>query len=322
MSSTNNDLPRRDFLIKTGLGLGAIALGPSGLVNAAEALAQKAATGKFRFAVISDTHIIDEFYKGPESNPLDSQSVFETTKRLTAVRTFIGNLTPAIELVLVCGDFFHDYPSADYDFYQKNKTRIDFAKELIDGFKMPVHITPGNHDYDVPKVPRETSHRLFKEKLNVDPYYAVEHKGYKFVSLNNFLGATWDPTSKEYNKGTGSYGEEQLNWFEAQLKEGKPTFAFQHYPFASVRDVEVRDYGMVPLLRKYKDTIQMLFCGHWHRWFDFAKTFGPQHYAVASTRYDENAYMIVEVDPKTKTSSIANFDNLGWATRYATPFKG
>ncbi|HLA95252.1 MAG TPA: hypothetical protein VK612_05990 [Pyrinomonadaceae bacterium] len=166
------------------------------------------------------------------------------------------------------------------------------------------------------------SHRLFKEKLKIDPYYSVMHRDHKFIHLNNFIGETWNPASKEYNKATGSYGEEQLNWFEAELKQQKPTFVFQHYPFASVRDVEVRDYGIVPLLRKYKDTIQILFCGHWHRWFDFARTFGPQHYAVASTRYDENNYMLVEVDTKLGKSHILNFDQLGWATRNSDPYKG
>jgi hypothetical protein len=81
IDDTTNDaivLPRRDFLIKTGLGLGALALGPGGLVNSFEAFAQKSDKRFFRFAVISDTHIIDEFYKGPESNQLDSESVFQT----------------------------------------------------------------------------------------------------------------------------------------------------------------------------------------------------------------------------------------------------
>jgi hypothetical protein len=317
-------LPRRQFLMKTGFGLSAaaaLALNPGSLAGQT-APQVKSDARYFRFAVISDTHIIDEFYKGPESNELDSSTVFETTKRLTAVRALFNSLNPPIEKVFICGDFFHDYPSPDYDFYFKNRTRIDHAKELIDGFKMPVHIAVGNHDYDVPKVPREMSHRLFKEKLRIDPFYSVRHRGYKFIVLNNFQGETWNPQSKEYNKPVGSYGEAQLNWFEAELKEGKPTFVFQHYPLYNMRDVEVRDYGILPLLKKYKDTIQIFFSGNWHRWFDFAKTFGPQHYTVASTRYDEDAYMLVEVDTKRATYRILNHDLIDWATRYSSPFKG
>lgn len=328
MKENNNDgvngiLARRNFL-KAGLGLGAIAaLSPNSLASElAGSLAQKNSR-YFRFAVISDTHIIDEFYKGPESNQLDSESVFKTTERLTSVRTLLNKFEPKIERVFVCGDFFHDYPSDDYDFYFKNRTRIDNAKDLIDGFKMPVHVAVGNHDYWVPKVSRETSHRLFKEKLQIEPYYSVMHRDQKFVVLNNFLGETWNPDNKEaYNKSVGSYGETQLNWFEAELKQGKPTYVFQHFPLYNMRDVEFGDYGILPLLKKYKDTIKIFFSGHWHRWFDFARTFGPQHYTVASTRYDEDAYMLVEVDTKTGNWKILNHDLLEWATRYSQPYKG
>lgn len=327
--STVNDskliLPRRRFLMQTGLGLSAaLALNAGSATPTFGQVKNQAKKDSrfFRFAVISDTHIIDEFYKGPESNELDSSTVFETTKRLTAVRALLNNLNPPIEQVFICGDFFHDYPSPDYDFYFRNRTRIDNAKALIDGFKMPVHVAAGNHDYDVPRVSREMSHRLFKEKLGIEPFYAVAHRDHKFIVLNNFQGETWNPQSREYNKQVGSYGEAQLNWFEAELREGKPTFVFQHYPLYNMRDVEVRDYGILPLLKKYKDTIRIFFSGHWHRWFDFAKTFGPQHYTVASTRYDEDAYMLVEVDAKQSTWRILNHDLIDWATRYSSPYRG
>lgn len=322
--SVNSILARRNFL-KAGLGLGAVAaLSPNSLASGlTEGVSLQKNSRYFRFAVISDTHIIDEFYKGPESNQLDSESVFKTTERLTAVRNLFNRLEPKIERVFVCGDFFHDYPSDDYDFYFKNRTRIDNAKELIDGFKMPVHVAVGNHDYWVPKVSRETSHRLFKEKLKIEPYYSVMHRDQKFVVLNNFLGETWNADNKEaYNRQVGSYGETQLNWFEAELKQSKPTYVFQHFPLYNMRDVEFGDYGILPLLKKYKDTIKIFFSGHWHRWFDFARTFGPQHYTVASTRYDEDAYMIVEVDTKTGNWKILNHDLLEWATRYSQPYKG
>ena len=88
----------------------------------------------------------------------------------------------------------------------------------------------GNHDYAVPKVSREASHELFRRKLGVKPYYSLEHKGFKFVHLNNFLGSTWQAGHTKYNKARGSLGEEQLNWFEAELQQQKPTFVFVHFP--------------------------------------------------------------------------------------------
>lgn len=324
-------MPRRRFLRNAGIGLGAItALNLTESVRAAvkenfSAASPSVQTLKdkrfFRFAVIADTHIIDDFYKGPEGNALDTETIFQTSKRLETARNSINNINPPIEKVFVVGDYFHDYPSPDYEFYFKNKTRIDNAKALTDSFKMPVHVGFGNHDYSVPNVSREMSHRLFKDKLGLDPYYSVSHRNYKFVHLNNFLGETWNKDGKEYSKNIGSLGETQLNWFEAELKQQKPTFVFIHYPLQTVRGVEVRDYGMLPLLKKYKSTIQLIISGHWHRWIDFARTFGAQHYVMGATRYDEDAYMIVEVDTKRATHRILNLDLVDWATHYSLPYK-
>ncbi len=324
-------MPRRKFLERIGGGLTAVAALNAPLFggnSAGEILSDDPAIAEnaqnknvFRFAVIADTHIIDDFYKGPEGNALDTETIFQTSKRLEAARSVINNLNPPIEKVFLVGDYFHDYPSEDYDFYFKNKTRIDNAKALTDGFKMPVHVGFGNHDYSVPKVSREMSHRLFKEKLGVEPYYSVAHRDYNFIHLNNFIGETWNPNGKDYNKGTGSMGETQLNWFEAELKRQRPTFIFVHYPLFSVRALEIADYGMLPLLKKYKDTIQLIVSGHWHRWFDFARTFGAQHYVMGATRYDEDAYMIVEVDTKRATHRILNLNLFEWATHFSQPYK-
>lgn len=326
------ELPRRDFLTKFGIGVGAAAAltlpafgnsATADLSEIADSIVGNAFNKRyFRFAVIADTHIIDDFYKGPEGNPLDTETIFKTTERLKSARDLINSLNPPIEQVFVVGDFFHDYPSQDFDFFFKNKTRIDNAKELTDGFKMPVNIAFGNHDYDVPRVSREMSHSLFKEKLKTEPYYSVEHRGFKFVILNNFLGETWNAKGDKLNKGRGSLGEAQLNWFEAELKQQKPTFVFVHYPLFAMEATEVKDFGLQPLLKKYKDTVQMVVSGHWHRWFDFARTFGPQHYVIGATRFDEDAYMIIEVDTKTGKYKWLNPHLVDWATHYSQPFKG
>jgi len=276
----------------------------------------------FHFAVIADTHIIDNYYvKGGENGVEDNESILVTTPRLTSARNLINSLNPRIEQVFLVGDYFHNYPSTDYDFYFKNKTRLDNAKEITDGFKMPVHIGFGNHDYDVPNVSREMSHKLFEAKFATKPYNAVEHKGYKFIVLNNFLGSTWEPASKDYNRGIGSLGEAQLNWLEAQLREHKPTFVFIHYPLSSCAPNEFSDYGLHPLLRKYKDTIQLVVSGHVHKWIDFAHTFGPQHYTMAATRYDPNAYMLLEVDREKNTWRFLNESLVEWSTHYSKPYQ-
>ncbi|HLK69957.1 MAG TPA: metallophosphoesterase [Bryobacteraceae bacterium] len=145
---------RRTFLRAGATAAGAVWLRP--LSSAAPD------SSKFYFALIADTHIIDSFYKGPESNPEDTESMLHTTDRLESARTGINGLEPRIEQVFLIGDYFHDYPSRDIDFYFKNETRIDKAKALTDAFRMPVHVGFGNHDYSARGISRESSHELFR----------------------------------------------------------------------------------------------------------------------------------------------------------------
>jgi len=286
------------------------------------AMAAPASAERFHFAVVADPHIIDEFYvKGTENGVEDNTSILLTAERLASARTLINSLEPKMEQVFVVGDCFHNYPSADYDFYFKNKTRIDLSKEMFDGFNAPVHLGFGNHDYDVPRVSREMSHRLFAEKLKAKPYSSVDYKGFRFVHLNNFMGSTWDKSSPAFNKGMGSLGEEQLNWFEGLLEDRKPTVVFIHYPLWIVQGTEVSDYGLHPLLRKHRETIQVVIAGHWHKWVDFAHTYGPQHYVSGATRYDENAYMLFEADAKKQKIRWMNEDLVEWSTHFSKPYK-
>jgi UDP-2,3-diacylglucosamine pyrophosphatase LpxH len=286
------------------------------------ALAEPSAS-KFYFAIIADTHIIDPFYKGPEGSPEDTESIFKTSERLIAARALINSLTPKMEKVFLVGDYFHNYPSPDLDFYFKNKTRLDIAKELTDSFHAPVHVGFGNHDYSLEDMSRENSHELFRRKFGLSPYYAVDHQGWKFIHLNNFLGETWNKNNQAaFQSSAGSLGETQLNWFETQMQEGKPSFVFIHYPLMTVQPTEFMDYGVGPLLKKHRESIQRVVSGHWHRWVDAGTTYGPKHMVMASTRYDANAYLIVEADTAAVSHQLLNIDLVQWNSHYSRAYKG
>ncbi len=312
-------MSRRSFNALSAASLGA-ALAPSWLPSAAEE------SKPFHFAVVSDPHVIDKFYKpGSENGIEDNESILKANDRLVMARDTINGIRfkdgSAIEQVFVPGDVFHNYPSADYDFYFKNETRIDIARKLMDGFHAPVHLGFGNHDYDEhgkPGVSIEMSNRLIKQKLRSDPYSSVDHNGFRFLVLNNFLGATWAPGG---DKRFGSLGDEQLQWAEAQLAARKPTVVFIHYPLWLIAPTEVKDFGLHPLLRKYKDTIQIVIAGHWHKWVDFAHTYGPQHTVTAATRYDPNAFMIFRADAKSGTIEWLDRSRVEWSTHFATPYR-
>lgn len=303
---------RRQFLTAAGAGL----LGLPSLVRAAQL-----GPDVFRFGVIADSHVIDRYYVGPEGNAEDTETIFLTSERLAAARDALNAVDPPIEKVFLIGDYFHDYPSTDLEFYFKNQTRLDRAKALTDGFRVPVHIGFGNHDYAVPTVSREASHELFRRKFGVAPYYAVDHRGFRFVHVNNFLGATWEARHVSYNKSIGSLGETQLLWLDAQLAERKPTFVFVHFPLSVVQPTEVRDLGLHTILKRHAETVQRVFSGHWHRWVDEGRKYGPQHLVIGATRYDPDAYMVVEVDTRTASHRLLNLDLVDWNTHFIKPYQ-
>ncbi len=274
----------------------------------------------FRVAIIADTHIIDGDYKGPEDNQEDTDSMAHTHERLLAARDQVNALHTSVEQVFHLGDVVHDCPSSDYDFYFRNPTRLDIAREAFDGFHAPMHLCLGNHDYGLPKVSRETTHRLFAAKFNAPPYKAVEWRGWKFLLLNNFMGETWNPSSRAYDQGTGTLGEEHLQWLEAELAQHKPTIVLVHYPLWLIQPTEVADFGLHPLLRKYRETIHLVLTGHWHKWVDFAHTYGPRHIVSAATRYDANSYMILELDQSGANCRFVNEAFADWSTHFSRTY--
>jgi len=266
----------------------------------------------FRFAVLADTHIIDDFYEGPEGSEVDTRTIFETRDNLKAVRQYINALDPSMEAVFIAGDYVHNYPSDQWGFYTENTTRFDIAKELTDAFAMPVYPGLGNHDYDIPDVSLDFTHRLFSEKYSVEPYYFKDIHGWRFIHLSNFLGASMDPQSEEYNRDIGSFGREQLEWLDALLSEGKPSFVFLHYPLPMTLQDEFDDISIEKLLAKHTDTVHMVVAGHLHMWINFGHDYGPLHWAMGSTRYDTNAYLLIEADTELNTFKILNEGCIEW----------
>ena len=81
-------------------------------------------------------------------------------------------------------------------------------------------------------------------------------------------------------------------------------------------------YGLHGILKKHKDTVQRVISGHWHKWFEFGRSYGPPHLVIAATRYDPNAYLIVEADAAKAEHRLLNIDLVDWNTHYSSPWKG
>lgn len=276
----------------------------------------------WRFAVLTDTHVIDEFYSGRESNELDTSSLYLAEERLLAAVDRLNRLDPRPDLVFNLGDIVHDAEWEDFDFYFTQRTRIDRAFDAHQRLEMPWYGCYGNHDYRIGRLERSFTEDLFRQKMGMEPWTAVDHRGWKFICLNNFQGATQDPRSELYNRGRGSFGEEQLQWLEAQLDEGRPTFVFNHYMLGLCEEREFGDFSLHSLLRRHADHIEMVLTGHTHRWLDFQRQFGPRHMVMGATRYDEDCYIIVEIDPRTDEVTYVNEAQWGMWSMFAEPYTG
>lgn len=316
---------RRGLLRAGAAGTGAWALGGvlgGGLSGCGEASTPPPQhdTDRFYVGILADSHIIDDMYEGPEGNPLDTETIFRTVERLTAARDHLNALPIEFEQLFLVGDYIHNYPSTELDFYFENETRFDIAKQITDGFRAPIHVGFGNHDYAVPRVSLEFSHELFREKWGLEPYYSIDHRGFRFIHVNNFLGKTWDPASPDYDKMIGSAGPTQLEWLDAQLAEGLPSFVFVHYPMVLIAEQEVGTSGLVDVIGAH-DNVLYVISGHWHRWFDFRDEVYPfPHLVMGSTRYDEDAYIVVELDERTGEVWLLNEGQWRWNTIHSEPW--
>jgi hypothetical protein len=61
--------------------------------------------------------------------------------------------------------------------------------------------------------------------------------------------------------------------------------------------------------------------GHRHQWIDLGREFGPPHLVIAATRYDPDAYLIVEADRKRVTHRLLNLERVQWNSHYSEPFR-
>lgn len=312
-----NDLSRRAWMRRVAT-TGALAAG-HGLLSTGCAEDERSVTVRepepepsretpFRIAWLGDTHFIDEYYEGPESNALDTESLLLANDRFESARDRVVGVQPPVEAVFHVGDIIHRYPSSDLDFFFENRTSIDHAKERLDAMGAPVYACFGNHDYSFRRMERHLTHELFAEKMGLPPYHYVDLHGFRFIMLNNFLGKSFAWGTDDFNSDLASFGEEQLQWLEALLSERKPTFVFMHFYLPLWDPNEFGDFSINSILARYSDNILQVVSGHMHRWFrprDRERQL-PEQIILGSTRYDERSVAMVELDPVQQSWRFLN----------------
>lgn len=260
------------------------------------------ASGSFRVAFVADTHIIGPQYTEPSENgELDNASIMKTVERAEATVAAINAIEPPVEMVFVLGDVVHDsYHSEELGWFEDNETGFTRAQDILGKLDAPVYPIWGNHDYELDCSgggwSREFSHQLFATLFDAEPWFAVDHGGWRFIAANSMLGPTWAPGDLRCDTGKASYGREQLAWMAEQLDEGKPTVWMAHYMLPLITEKDEDPEGPYPdvfSVLEGRDNLAMALVGHTHRWLA-QENYDFPHYVVAATRYDADNFWVVE----------------------------
>jgi len=163
--------------------------------------------GDFTFAQISDSHI--GFNK--PANP-------DVTATLRAAIDKINALPVAPEFMLHTGDLSH----------LSRPNEFDTLEQLLKAARAErIFYVPGEHDV-LEDNGAEYRQRYGKDTKG-DGWHSFDYKGVHFVGLVNVLNLKAG--------GLGSLGQEQLEWFERDvkpLKHSTPIVVFAHIPLWSV----------------------------------------------------------------------------------------
>jgi hypothetical protein len=94
-----------------------------------------------------------------------------------------------------------------------------------------------------------------------------------------------------------------------------------HIPLPFIQKNEFPDIDLFTVISKHADTIRQVIAGHWHLWFDLGDTSGAPHMVVASTRYDEDSFAIVELTTDTHEFHWVGQELWKMQDHYTDPWK-
>ncbi len=206
---------RRSFLKKAGMATMAAPLLSFNRSNGGAAHINQS-NQDFEFAFLTDIHI-----RPDRGAPDGFQMAIDK----------VNNMDP--DFVITGGDLVYDVMRGQFD---KSDGLFKLYQEMSKGFHMPVYNCIGNHDlfgiYE--ESPEGPDHPDYKygmwERYFGDTYYAFEHKGWHFITLNS-LEVTPD---KKYK---GFYHKAQLDWLESYIKSvdpATPIIVTTHLPMVCV----------------------------------------------------------------------------------------
>lgn len=256
------------------------------------------------FAVISDIHI---------DGGLDAS----TPQRVSGLFDKVELLSPAPEFLVITGDMtetLHEPVDAG------EGSRFHTLQTILNSSQLEVEACLGNHDYYMSDDllyeftnDRDARDQLFNSELGIKPWYYTIHGGTRFVYLNSMHGDRWD----ESLGLNGSMGQEQLEWLDTLLSDGRPSLLFLHHPPSTV--LETADTTLESVMMKHSDSVLAVFVGHVHV---FARTelAGIPIY-VTGAGYRGEAYHHVRVNAAKGEIQILNEADIDYGETSAVDCK-
>ena len=261
----------------------------------------------FRVAVLADLHVPGPDYEGGEFGG--------ARDRLLTARDKIAAIDPPPDFVVVIGDLTHDaYGSEDPLWYQTEPNAFSDVADILAGFPMPVYPVFGDSDYGIPKTTKPFSHLIFAQTFALDPYYSVDHLGWRFIFSNSQIGQTFDEGTLLYDPSIGSYGDAQLNWIRSELDADLPTVLFTHFPLFEVQANENQGgaYADIEAAIADADRLALILAGHEGTWSELPATYAAPHIGFGATYRDSDNFLLFEFTTEAFQYSILDKNKAEW----------
>jgi len=268
----------------------------------------------FRVVVLADLHVPGPDYDGGDT------AIELARDHLLDARDKIAAIDPPPAFAVVIGDLVHDaYGSQDELWYQTNPNAFADVDDILAGFPIPVYPVYGDSDYAVPKFSKQLSHLLFAQLFATDPYYSVDHLGWRFVFTNSQIGQTFDEGTNIYDTSRGSYGDAQLNWIRSQLDADLPTVLFTHFPLFDVAEDDNPDgaYTNIEAAIADADRLALILSGHGHSWSELPATYAAPHISFGATYLDSDNFLLIEFTTEALQYQILDKDKPNWGSEDA-----
>lgn len=130
--------------------------------------------------------------------------------------------------------------------------QLTAAREVFSALQIPLHATPGNHDYRT-----DDDRSAYESELPNQINGWFEEGGWQFIGLDTTQGTLYDKTT---------ISAVTLDWLDSELpklQSQNPTVVYTHFPLGG--GVQHRPLNADLLLERLRPlNVQAIFSGHWH----------------------------------------------------------